>query len=101
MNAILTRARHDTRGAVAIEYVIIAFLVAIIAWIGYTYTGINTAKSYNSTAQAIDNAGTTCFQWNGQCLPIKGGNIGTPYGPVPYTGNPCPWYELLSGIPAC
>lgn len=51
-----TRLLKSEKGATAIEYAVIAALIAIAMLAGLTLVGSGTAKQYNNVANKVGNA---------------------------------------------
>jgi len=58
MYGLLKRIRSDKAGATAIEYGLIAALIAVVTIAGLTSIGTNLNTKYNSIATNIANAGS-------------------------------------------
>jgi len=57
MREILGKLTRDRAGATAIEYGLIAALVAVVTIAGLTTLGTNLNTKYNNIASSVSNAG--------------------------------------------
>jgi len=57
MRKILLTMSRDRRGATAIEYGLIAALIALVTIAGLTTLGVNLNTQFNNIATSVSNAG--------------------------------------------